>query len=159
VTSADINIGPHFWSVEHFGEHARHAPAKGTALAPQAVTATVDLNTYASLPTPLTAPLTMVSGPWVALFLLSAYVDIGANNVEVALALDVSGATTVVAGANPEDRLHVQAKSPVAATLSLADYGVINQGDHVLELKYVASGAATVSDVALSVLPLGHVIP
>ena len=159
MTSADINIGPHFWSDEHFGEHARHAPANGTALAAQTVASTGSITTYQSFPTPVTATLVMVSGPWLVLFLLAAYVDIGANNVEVACALEVSGATTVAAGDNPEDRLHVFAKSPIAATLSLAEYvQPVYQGDNNLELKYAATGAATISDITLSAIPLSHVL-
>jgi len=63
----------------------RPAPAKGTALAAQALTATANINTYASLPTPLVFTVTRADGPWLCLFDLAAYVDIAANNVEIAL--------------------------------------------------------------------------
>jgi hypothetical protein len=154
----DFDIGPHFWSVEHTNDHARHTPLKGSATAAQPITATANISTYASLPTPLTTTLSFVSGPWVVLFILTAYVDIGANNVEVALSLDFSGATVLAAGTNTEDRLHVNAKSPVGSTLSRSDWAYVNPGDTVIELKYAATGAATVSDVALAVIPLRHEI-
>ena len=155
---SDFDIGPHFWSSEHTNDHARHVPLKGTATAAQALAATADINTYASLPAPLKTTVSFLSGPWECLFHLAAYVDIAANNVAVALALDFSGATTLAAGANPEDRLHVNAKSPIGSTLSLSDYAFVNPGDTVIELKYAATGAATVSDVSLNIIPLRHQI-
>ena len=154
----DFDIGAHFWSNEHTNDHARHIPLKGAATAAQPVTATGGIGSYASLPVPLTTTLSFVSGPWVCLFILTAYVDIGANNVEVALSLDFSGATVLAAGTNTEDRLHVNAKSPVGSTLSRSDWAFVNPGDTVIELKYAATGAATVSDVALAVKPLRHQI-
>ena len=155
---SDFDIGPHFWSSEHTSDHARHAPLKGSATAAQPVATTGAITTYASLPAPLATTLSFVSGPWVCLFILTAYVDIGANNVEVALSLDFSGATVLAAGTNTEDRLHVNAKSPVGSTLSRSDYAFVNPGDTVIELKYASTGAATVSDVALAVIPLRHQI-
>ena len=133
----------------------RPAPAKGTALAAQALTATANINTYASLPTPLVFTVTRADGPWLCLFDLAAYVDIAANNVEIALALNISGATTVAAGSHSEDRLHANAKSPIGTVLSLSDYAIINRGATTFELKYAATGAATVSDVAMQIVPLG----
>jgi hypothetical protein len=153
VTATDF--GSHHWSAAHTNGHARHAPVKGTALAAQPVTATANIGTYAPLPTPVIGTLTLLGGPWLCLFDLAAYIDIGANNVEVSLALDITGTTTVPAGSNPEDRLHVLAKSPIAATLSLADYASVNAGDTTFELKYAATGAATVSDIAMSIVPIG----
>jgi hypothetical protein len=133
----------------------RPAPAKGTALAAQTLAATANINTYASLPTPLRFTITRADGPWLCLFDLSAYVDIAANNVEVALALDITGATTVPAGSHPEDRLHANAKSPIGSVLSLSDYATINNGATTFELRYAATGAVTVSDVAMQIVPLG----
>jgi hypothetical protein len=133
-----------------------HAPVKGTALAAQTLAATAGITSYASLPTPLTYTLTLVGGPWLCLFHLNAFVDIGVNNVEVALALNITGTTTIAAGSNPEDRLHVTAKSPVGAALSLSDYAVVNAGATVFELRYAATGAAVVSDVAMAIIPLGY---
>jgi hypothetical protein len=152
----DFDIGGHFWSDEHTNDHARHVPLKGAATAVQPIAATGAITTYASLPTPLTTTLSFVSGPWLCLFILTAYVDVAANNVEVALSLDFSGATVLAAGTNTEDRLHVNAKQPVGSTLSRSDYAFVNPGDTVIELKYAATGAANVSDVALAVLPLRH---
>jgi hypothetical protein len=134
---------------------ARPAPVKGTALAAQALTATANINTYASLPTPVTYTLTLAEGPWICLFALAAYVEIAANNVEVALALNITGASTVAAGSHSEDRLHVVAKSPVGTGLSLSDYATVNKGATTFELKYAATGAATVSDVAMQIVPIG----
>jgi hypothetical protein len=132
-----------------------HAPVKGSATAAQTLAATANIDTYASLPSPLVYTLTLTGGPWLCLFSLAAFANIAVNNVELSLALDISGSVTVPAGSHPEDRLHVLAKSPVAATLSRADYAPVNAGATVFELKYAATGAATVSDVAFSVIPLG----
>jgi hypothetical protein len=79
-----------------------------------------------------------------------------ANNVQVALALDMSGANTVAAGSHTEDRMRVNAKSPTGATLSLVDFASVEGGDTVYELKYASTGAATVSDVAFAIVPLGQ---
>jgi hypothetical protein len=149
----DVNIGAHFWSDEHLRDHVTHDPTKGTALTAQILPATTNINTYASFPAPLVGTVTTIYGPWLALVHLAAYVDIATNNVEVALALDLTGATTTPAGSNPEDRLHVTAKSPVGSTLSLSDYATLNVGVTTVELKY-AGGPATVSDVALAIIPL-----
>jgi hypothetical protein len=155
---SDFDIGAHFWSAEHTSDHARHTPAKGTNLAVQATAATADLNTYTSFPSPLTATVSFDSGPWLCLLILAAYVETAVNNVEVVLSLDFSGATTLAAGTNPEDRLHLNAKSPAGSTLALSDYGFLNPGDTVVELKYAATGAANVSDIALAVIPMRHQI-
>jgi hypothetical protein len=126
---------------------------KGKATTPQAITATANINTYASLPTPLVVAYVLPAA-WTCLFILTAFVDTTTNNVEVACSLDFSGATVLAAGTNSEDRLHVNGKSPVGITLSREDYASVNQGTTNIELKYAATGAATLSDVALAIIPI-----
>ena len=150
----NLDIGAHFWSGEHADSHTQHVPVKGTALAAQTLAGTADINTYASLPTPLTYTLTLLgSRPWLCLIHLSAFVNLSTNNAELVLALDISGMTTIAAGSNPEDRLHLLAKSPIAVGLAMSDYASVNPGATVFELKYAGS-AGVISDVAMDVVPL-----
>jgi hypothetical protein len=151
----DTDIGGHFWSDQHLGEHARHPPMKTVISTAQAVPATAGITTYASFPTPVRETLTFIGGPWLCAVFLAAYVDIGVNNVEIALALDTAA---VPAGSKPENRLHLNAKSPAGTTLTMSEYETVNAGDITFELMH-AGGAATVSDIKLAVIPLGLLPP
>jgi hypothetical protein len=81
------------------------------------------------------------------------HIDITVNNAEVAFALDISGMTNVAAGSQPQDRLHVVAKSPISATFSLARVRTLLDGQTVFELKYAGS-SCDVEDVSFEIIPL-----
>lgn len=87
---------------------------------------------------------------------LSAYIDSGANSNDVALALDLSGATALAAGSNPEQVLRVGGKQPVASTLSLSYLVQFSAGQTGVEVRYSATAAgADISAVSLTVVSLG----
>jgi hypothetical protein len=115
--------------------------------------ATTDINTYLSFPTPVSVTIDFPFGDWRSLLLFSMHIDLTTNNAEVAFALDISGMTNVAAGSQPQDRLHVIAKSPISATFSLARVRTLLDGRTTFELKYAGS-SCDVEDVSFEVIPL-----
>jgi hypothetical protein len=99
-----------------------------------------------------------VAGPWTAvpgtsaypftlsenqdvLFVLSLNVDSVANNNQIQVGLDMTGATTVVVGTNPEQVLLVGGKQQLQATLEVSFIVKMNAGTTNIALKYTAQVA------------------
>lgn len=94
--------------------------------------------------------------PRSCLFTLSAFVDSGVNANAVELALDLSGATVVAAGAKPAQVLRVGGKQYVEATVSLTYVQDLNPGTTTISLMYTAGLAgASVANTALTGVTLG----
>jgi hypothetical protein len=84
-----------------------------------------------------------------------AYVDTNANNNDVSLAIQFSGATVQAAGAVPAHTLRLGGKSIVSATVCLSYIQAFNAGDTTMEVKYKASQVGTdVSDVFINAVLL-----
>jgi hypothetical protein len=134
---------------------ARADPVESMAIASQAVPATADINTYASFPQPVVGALDLPGNveDWRALVLFSAHIDIAVNNADTAVALNFSGATNIPAGSQPENRLHVVAKSPISVTLSLARVVTVAAGATTVEIMH-AGAACTIEDISLECVPL-----
>jgi len=135
------------------------APYRGVSNNTQAFPGSANINTYVSLPTPLAADVSLAGAEsWLCLSVLSAYVDTVNNNTEVALALNVTGATSIPAGSRPEARLHLLGKTPIAVTVSHQTTDILGPGISHVELM-AAGNACNLSNVAFSVTPLAALRP
>lgn len=110
---------------------------------------------FSPLPTPgpIAGLMTVVeSGP--VLLSLSVYVDSGANNNDVSLGLDLTGATVVAVG-GPGKTVRVGGKQYVQSTLSNTYLQEFNEGDTLGEVMYKATlSGAIVSDLSINMVSL-----
>jgi len=74
-------------------------------------------------------------------FVLSLNVDSVANNNQIQVGLDMSGATTVAVGSKPEQVLLIGGKQQVQATLEVTFIQALAAGTTNLALKYTAQVA------------------
>lgn len=110
---------------------------------------------FAPLPGPSASVPLVLTQPHNVLMVLSAYLDSGVNNNDVVLALDLSGATAIPAGTNPEETLRVGGKQYVESTLSISYVQAFNVGTTTMDVKYTATVAgASISDVAVTMVAL-----
>jgi hypothetical protein len=166
--SRQVSVLPEVWdgwslatSLEQLGFIKYDGPAepprpfKDVNTAIQNVTATANITTYASMPTPIISQITFDpgQGKWLCLFVLTAYINISVNNTEVALDVNVTGHNSIPAGSHTENRLHVLGKSPVAANVNQVVYAILVPGTTQVEVQH-AGGACAISDVAFSFIPL-----
>jgi hypothetical protein len=101
-------------------------------------------------PGPVTGSLTLDEAVNV-LVILSAYLDSGANNNNVSLGLDLTGATVVPVASKPERIIQVGGKSWVQVSLSMIYVVAMAVGTTNAEVRYTASVAgANVSNIALT---------
>lgn len=110
---------------------------------------------YAPLPAPGPAAglLTMVeSGP--VLMSISGYVD--SSGHDISMSLELSGATNLAAGA-PGKVLRIGTRTAVQCTLSDTFLQDFNEGDTVVEVKYIADASGgTLADLSLTLMALAR---
>jgi len=112
---------------------------------------------FIPFPTPVPPVVTMnlaVAGP--LLICISGYIDTVNNNNEVALGLDVTGATTIPAGSSSGQTLRLGARQATKATDSLSYVQMFNAGLTSFEARYTSQLSGTnISDMAMSAVRLG----